>query len=112
MLCLNTFGDLVIDAFSILTWVTPHRIPFTNGSGIGRWQKLFVIALSDPANTAALDIHTSSAVLSANRRCGLRHHFRDGRAWMTGARRPSTDSVSSGKVRLTGALGGSGGENR
>jgi len=36
MLCLNTFGFLGIGAFSILTWVIPHRIPFTAGLVIGR----------------------------------------------------------------------------
>jgi predicted GNAT family acetyltransferase len=36
MLCLNTSGVLGIGAFSILTWVIPPRIPFTDGLGTGR----------------------------------------------------------------------------
>jgi len=35
MLCLNIFAAQGIGAFSIPTWVTPHRIPFTDELGIG-----------------------------------------------------------------------------
>jgi GNAT superfamily N-acetyltransferase len=42
-----------IGAFSIPTWVTPHRIPFTDELGIGPLPRLLVIALSNPANAAA-----------------------------------------------------------